>query len=670
MSRPFDDTDRLAINTLRCLAIDMIESARSGHPGLPLGAAPMAYVLFQRHLNFDPADPDWPDRDRFVLSAGHGSALLYALLHLYGYDLGLEDLRRFRQWGSRTPGHPEYGLTPGVEATTGPLGQGTGNSVGMAVAERLLARRFGSDVVDHRTFALVSDGDLMEGISYEAASLAGRWRLGRLTWLYDANGVSLDAPTDATFTEDVRRRFEALGWHVAEVADGDEDLEAIDGALLEAREETERPSLVIVRTTIGYASPLAGTPKVHGAPLGEEGARKTKERLGWTFDEPFAVPDAARDRAAQAARRGRERHEAWRSRLEAKSARDPDFSAAWEKALAGVVSEEAFAALPRDYRSGDAVATRSAAGRALNAVAAAAPLVVGGDADLSSSTKTRLEGEGDFGGEPEGRNLRFGVREHAMGAIANGMAYHGGVRPFTATFLVFSDYMRPPIRLAALAGLPVVFVFTHDSIAVGEDGPTHQPVEHLPALRAVPNLHVVRPADAWEANEAWRYALERRDGPTALVLTRQAVPVLDRAALASADGLHRGGYALAGESDADVVLLASGSEVPLALEVRDELLHRGASARVVSVPCVERFLERPPDERARLLGGAKTLRVVIEAAVPMGWERVAGGEALVFGVERFGASAPGGEVLRRFGFQATSLAERILERLRAGGSGA
>ncbi|HVS19752.1 MAG TPA: transketolase, partial [Planctomycetota bacterium] len=566
-------TDELCVNTLRTLSIDMIERANSGHPGLPLGCAPMAHALWSRHLRFDPAAPAWPDRDRFVLSAGHGSALLYALLHLAGYDLPLEELQRFRQWGSRTPGHPEFRVTPGVEATTGPLGQGSANSVGMALAERALAARFnrpGHTIVDHRTWALVSDGDLMEGIAHEAASLAGHLGLSKLTWLYDSNDISLDGPTSLSFSrEDVAARFAACGWHVQTVAHGDRDLAALERALAAARDESARPSLIVVRTTIGFGSPAkAGSSDAHGAPLGAAESAATKAALGWDSSEAFHVPAAARARYAEVASGGAAARADWEQRFTAWSQAHPDLARTWARTQAGDLPEDflesSAATLPR-WKAGESVATRDAGGKVINALAKLLPELIGGDADLSCSTKTALNGAGSFeaaGGT--GGNVHYGVREHAMGAIANGMLYHGGLRPFTSTFFVFSDYMRPALRLAALAELAAISVFTHDSVAVGEDGPTHQPVEHLAALRAMPGLLVLRPADANETAAAWCEALAERERPSALVLSRQKLPVLEGTAELAAEGVRRGAYVLADTVGApQLILIATGSEVQL-----------------------------------------------------------------------------------------------------------
>ncbi len=659
-------TDLLCVNTLRTLSIDAVQKANSGHPGLPLGAAPMAYVLWQNHLKHDPSDPRWADRDRFVLSAGHGCMLLYSLLHLTGYDLTLDDLKNFRQWESKTPGHPETLLTPGVEATTGPLGQGTANAVGMAIAERALAHRFnrpGFTLVDHRTWALVSDGDLMEGISAEAASLAGHLKLGKLAYLYDANDISLDGPTSLAFsTEDVAKRYEAYGWRVLKVEKGDTDLAGLDAAIASAAADDSRPTLIIVRTTIGFGSPKkAGTSHAHGSPLGPDEVAATKKALGWDPEKHFHVPEEARARFRAGADRGRGRHEEWRRRFEAYAQQHPELAKDFLRAQAGELPEGWDADLT-PYQAGESVATRDAGGKALHAIAERVAALMGGDADLSESTKTAIKGGGDFDGRSgAGRNLHFGVREHAMGAIANGMAYHRGVRPYTATFFAFSDYMRPPIRLAALNELSPIFVFTHDSIGLGEDGPTHQPVEHLMALRAIPNLHVVRPADANETLEAWRYAMQRTHGPTALVFTRQKVPVLHRAGGVSAAGLHQGGYILA-EADGgppQAILIATGSEVKLALDARNLLQQTGVPTRVVSLPCWEAFQEQPAEYRQRVLPPAVKARVSVEAGVTLGWSKWIGDAGTAVGIDRFGASSPGEVNFERFGFSAERVAVAV-----------
>lgn len=686
---PFDAIDQRCVDTLRFLAVDMVQRADSGHPGLPLGAAPMAYVLWQRHLKHSPRNPAWADRDRFVLSAGHGSALLYALLHMAGYDLSLDDLRAFRQWQSRTPGHPERNHTPGVEVTTGPLGQGMANAVGLAMAEAQLAARYNRDgaaVVDHRTWALVSDGDLMEGVASEAASLAGHLQLGKLCCLYDDNFVTLAAGTDITFTEDRGKRFEAYGWHVQHVADGN-DLAAIDAALHAARAETRRPSLVIVRTHIGYGSPEQDSYKAHGSPLGEEGVRRTKQALGWPLEPEFLVPAEAEQRMRAAIARGAAEESAWEARFRGYARAHGDIAAEFERSLHGGLPDGWDAAVPVFPPDAKGMATREASGKVLNAIAPRLPQLTGGSADLDPSTKTALKGLGDFnppagpgtdeqgsdggGWSHAGRNLHFGVREHAMGAIANGMAAHGGCLPYTATFLVFSDYMRPPMRLAALSCLHVVHVFTHDSIAVGEDGPTHEPVEHLAALRAIPNLTLVRPGDANETAEAWKVALEARDAPVTLVLSRQAVPTLDRSRLAPADGLRRGAYVLDDEGFGDapgpggdgrerLLLLATGSEVHLALEAARLLRERGLRVRCVSMPSWELFDAQPRAYRDSVLPPDVTARLAVEAGVPQGWERYVGDRGAVLGVDRYGASAPGDEVMARYGFTAAEVCRRAL----------
>ncbi len=651
--RAFDQTDQAAIAAIRGLSIDAVERANSGHPGLPMGAAPMAWVLWSRHLRYDPEDPGWPDRDRFVLSAGHGSMLLYALLHVAGFDLTLDDLRGFRQWGAKTPGHPENFVTAGVEATTGPLGQGTGNSVGMAIAERALRARF-PGLVDHRTWALVSDGDLMEGVACEAASLAGQLGLGRLTWIYDANDVTLDGPASLSFSvEDVAARHEALGWSVETVPNGDHDLEAIDAALQRARREEDRPSLIVVRTTIGYGAPTkAGTSDAHGAPLGAAEARAAKAAFGLNPDDDFAVPDEVRARGAERAREGAGERRRW---LLAREGAPTDEVAELDRRLAGDLPPGWSDALPR-FGAGDRLATREASGKVMNAIAPGVPEFFGGDADLSCSTKTALNGGGSQSAtDAGGRNLHYGVREHAMGAAANGIALHGGFRTFASTFFCFSDYMRPSVRLAALSGLPVAYVWTHDSVGVGEDGPTHQPVEHLMSLRAMPNLHVVRPADANETAEAWRHALERRDGPTALVLSRQKLPVVTTPE--QARGLHRGGYVVQDAEGPRAILLATGSEVPLALRAAADLKRDGVPVRVVSLPCWELFESQSAGYRAEVLPEGVP-RVAVEAGVTLGWERYVGAGPVI-GVDRFGASAPGPEVAARLGLTAEAVADAV-----------
>jgi transketolase len=656
-------TDRalaqLSVNTLRTLAIDAVQKANSGHPGLPMGAAPMAYVLWARHLRHDSKDPKWFDRDRFVLSAGHGSMLIYSLLHLFGYDLSLEDLAAFRQWESRTPGHPECFMTPGVEATTGPLGQGAANAVGMAMAERFLANRFnrpGHTIIDHATWALVSDGDLMEGVAAEAGSLAGHLGLGKLCYLYDANDVTLDGPTSLCFTgEDVCARYAAYGWHIERVEDGNGDLDGIDRALRAARAETTRPSLIYLHTTIGFGSPKkAGTSEAHGSPLGAAEVAATKRALGWDPDKVLFVPDEVRAHLGAAADRAREARTGWDAAMAAYAAAHPEPAAELRRWIAGELPEGWDRDLPK-FAAGEQVATRTAGGKAQNAIAALVPNLIGGDADLGGSTKTIISGGGSFDGATgAGRNVHFGVREHAMGSICNGLDYHGGVIPFAATFFCFSDYMRPAVRIAALNKQPIIYVWTHDSIGLGEDGPTHQPVEHLMALRAMPNLWVVRPGDANETVEAWRLAIARRSGPTALVLSRQNLPVLDRSAVAGADGVHRGAYVLA--DGQDVILIATGSELSLAVEARSQLASGGVRARVVSMPCWEAFAAQPQAYRDSVLPPGVRARVSVEAGVTLGWREWIGDRGEAVGVDSFGASAPAEVLMEKYGLTSAHVA--------------
>lgn len=657
--RPIEE---LCVNAIRVLAMDAVQQANSGHPGMPMGMADAAFVLWTRHLKHNPKNPAWPDRDRFILSAGHGSMLLYALLHLSGV-LTLEDIKAFRQWGSRTPGHPEYGHTPGVEVTTGPLGQGFAAGVGMALAERWLAEHFnrpGHTVVDHYTYAIVSDGDLMEGVSYEAASLAGHLGLGRLIYLYDDNDISIDGSTDLAFSEDVRRRFEACGWQVLEV-DG-HDRAAVDQALTEARAELGRPSLIICHTHIAYGSPgKQDSAAAHGAPLGAEEVRLTKRALGWPEEPPFYVPPEVYDYFAELGRRWAAREAEWWQTFGRWRSEYPDLAAQWDLAMSGRLPEGWEAWLPK--ATGKTMATREASGRVLNALAPRIPWLIGGSADLSESTRTYLEGfEPVRRGALGGRNIHYGVREHAMGGVLNGLALHGGIIPYGGTFLVFSDYMRPAIRLAALMRLPVVYVFSHDSIFLGEDGPTHQPVEHLASLRAIPNLTVVRPADEAEVIEAWRVILGRREGPAALILTRQKVPACTGEA---AVGLRRGAYILkeASRQPPDVILIASGSEVSLALGAAEALENRGVAARVVSMPSWELFEAQPEDYRRRVLPPEVRARVVVEAAGLQGWERYIGPTGRGLGVGGFGASAPYQVLAEKFGFTVERLVELAEEAL-------
>ncbi|HEX2687381.1 MAG TPA: transketolase [Kofleriaceae bacterium] len=651
------DLPTLAINTLRTLSIDAVQQANSGHPGLPLGSAPMAYILWQHHLKHDPSAPKWFDRDRFVLSAGHGSALLYALLHLTGYDLSLDELKQFRQWGSRTPGHPEWHDTPGVEATTGPLGQGAANAVGMAIAERYLAHTFnrpGHAIIDHMTYALVSDGDVMEGVACEAASLAGHLGLGKLVYLYDANQITLDGPLSLVMSEDVGARYAAYGWHVLHVENGDTDLVAIDAAIAAAKAETARPSIIVIRTTIGYGSPKkAGTSAAHGSPLGEAEVAATKQALGWDPTAKFLVPDEVRAHMAEGATRGADAHATWDARLAAYRGAYPDLAEKLDLAIRGELPAGWDHGLPEFATGSTPVATRSASGKIMAALAAKVPWLFGGDADLGGSTKTIVPG-GDYKKSGEGRNLRFGIREHAMGAIGNGMLYHGGVRSFVATFFVFSDYMRPPVRLAALNKMPAIFVWTHDSVGLGEDGPTHQPVEHLMAMRAMVNLCVFRPCDGNETAVAWRYAMTKAHGPTAIVLSRQDLPIVTQP---GAPGAERGAYVLADGSDA--IIIATGSEVSVALAARDELAKLGVSARVVSMPCWEVFDAQPEAYRDAVLPPAQHRRVSIEAGVTFGWREYIGDRGIAIGIDRYGASAPGEVVLEKLGITAAAVVEAV-----------
>ncbi|GAB4470228.1 MAG: transketolase [Anaerolineae bacterium] len=661
--------DQLCINTIRFLAVDAVQKANSGHPGLPMGAAAMAYTLWTRHLRHNPRNPGWPNRDRFILSAGHGSMLLYALLYLTGYDVSLDDLKQFRQWGSKTPGHPESHLTPGVEVTTGPLGQGFANGVGMAIAQRVLAERFNTPehtLIDHFIYALVSDGDLQEGVSAEAASYAGTQRLGRLIYLYDDNGISIEGETDVTFREDVGARFRAYGWQVIGPVDGN-DVEAVDAAIHEAQADLEHPSLIICTTTIGYGSPnKAGSHEVHGSPLGPEEVKLTKQNLGWPLEPEFYVPDQALAHFRTALVRGEQLEIAWHQALDAYSAALPEKAAELKRRLLsngrGSLPPGWDAAIPVFKPEDGPIASRKAGGVVLNAIFENLPDLVGGSADLAPSTNTWLKKSGRFGWDQGGQNLQFGIREHAMGALALGMAHYGGVIPFTATFLTFSDYMRPPIRLAALAGQRVIFVFTHDSIGVGEDGPTHQPVEHLMALRTIPGLYVFRPADANEVAVCWRLAVQRREGPSAIVLTRQNLPTLDRTIFASAQGVAHGGYVLrdpAGKPD--LILIGTGSEVHLAIQAADVLAAEGIGARVVSLPCFELFDAQPQAYRDAVLPPDGPARLAVEAGVTLGWHKYLGGHGDVIGLDRFGASAPASIVMKELGFSV----ENVVARARA-----
>jgi transketolase len=680
-----ESIDQLCVDTIRMLCVDAVEKAKSGHPGAPMGLAPAAYILWTRFLKHNPKNPSWLDRDRFVLSAGHASMLLYSMLHLTGYDLPLEQVKQFRQWESKTPGHPERGFTPGVETTTGPLGQGFGNGVGMAIAEAYLAARYnrpGFDIVDHFTYAIVSDGDLMEGVAAEAASLAGHLKLGKLIYLYDNNLISLAASTDMTFTEERARRFDAYGWHTQSVDDGN-DLDAIDKALAAARAETARPSLILVRTHIGYGSPgKQDTFEAHGAPLGEAEAKRTRENLGWPAEPPFYVPEEARARFNQGIKTGQSAEARWQERFAAYAKEFPDLAREFEQLLRGELPQGWDSGIPIFPADAKGIATRTASGRILNAIATKLPGLIGGSADLNPSTFTALQNLGDFespardfthsqgsaGGAANyaGRNLHFGVREHGMGAALNGMAAHGGIIPFGSTFLIFSDYLRPSIRLAALMELGVVYVFTHDSIGVGEDGPTHQPVEQLAALRAIPRLVVIRPGDANETAAAWRVAIESRNRPVALALSRQNLPTLDRGRFAAADGLRKGAYILADAPDGkpDLVLIGTGSELSLTVAAREKLAERNIRARVVSMPSWELFDEQPRAYRDEVLPRAVEPRLAVEAALPQGWHRYVGDGGDVVGIERFGASAPGNVVMEKFGFTVDRVVERALALLK------
>jgi transketolase len=654
--------DELCINAVRFLAIDAVQKAKSGHPGAPMGAAPMAFTLWDRFLKHNPADTSWPDRDRFVLSAGHASMLLYSLLHLTGYDLSLDDLREFRQWGSKTPGHPEYGVTPGAEMTTGPLGQGFAHGVGMAYAERLLAEHYnrpGHAIVDHFTYGIVSDGDLMEGVSSEAASLAGTLKLGKLVYLYDDNHISIEGSTDIAFTENVAARFAAYGWHVVGPIDG-MDTGALEAALIEARLDTGRPSLIVATTTIGYGSPnKANTGGVHGEPLGDDEVALTREHLGWQY-EPFVVPQEAIDHLRKALDRGAEAQRDWEARLVAYRTAFPAEARLLEADLSGELPVGWADGLDSLFAEDEKpIATRDAGNRVMNAIAARLHSLTGGSADLAPSTRTLLKGHGDVGFDTAvDHNMHFGVREHAMGSIAGGMALHGGLIPYTATFLIFSDYMRPPMRLAALMGLRVVYVFTHDSIGLGEDGPTHQPIEQLASLRSVPNLTVIRPGDPTETAAAWRAAIERTDGPSVIVLTRQSLPIIDRAAYPPASEALRGAYVLhEPKGEPQVILIGTGSELPIALDAAGLLRERGVDARVVSMPSWELFEAQSAEYRESVLPRAVTARVSIEAGSTFGWERYVGSGGTTIGIDHFGASAPFQTIYDKLGLTAERVAD-------------
>ena len=660
--------DELCINTIRTLAMDAVQAANSGHPGAPMGLAPAAYVLWTRVMKHNPENPAWADRDRFVLSAGHASMLLYSLLFLTGYDVSLDEIKHFRQWGSITPGHPEYGHTPGVETTTGPLGQGISNAVGMAMAESHLAAQFNRGsrkIVDHCTYVICGDGDLMEGVSSEAASLAGHLGLGKLICIYDDNKISIEGGTDLAFTEDVAARFQAYNWHVQRLKDGN-DVASIEQALKTARAEQAKPSLIVMRTHIAYGSPhKQDSHDAHGAPLGEEEVRLTKKNLGWPSDQTFYVPPQALKVFRKCADKGRKAEAAWQKKFTAYAAKHPAGAEQWQAAVTNKLSRGWDAGVPK-FEDGKPIATRAASGKVLNALAEKLPTLFGGSADLAPSNNTLIKSASDFQkGSYDGRNVHFGVREHAMGAILSGLALHKGVRPYGGTFLVFSDYCRPAIRLASLMKLPVIYIFTHDSVALGEDGPTHQPVEHLAALRAIPGLTVIRPADATETAAAWRVALKTTTGPVALILSRQNLPVLDRKLYPPAADLAKGGYVLAdSKGTPDVILIGTGSEVHLCLEAQGLLAERGVAARVVSLPSWELFEKASQSYRDKVLPPAVNVRVAVEAAASFGWERYVGRMGGMIGINRFGASAPGGTVMQKYGMTAAAVVSKAMSVLK------
>ena len=657
------ELDQLCINTIRALTLDAVQKANSGHPGLPLGAAPMAYVLWTRFMRHNPRNPKWENRDRFLLSAGHGSMLLYSLLHLTGYDLPLDELKNFRQWGSKTPGHPEYGLTPGVEITTGPLGQGFANGVGMAMGAAHLAAKFnkeGLSPIDHFVYAIVSDGDMMEGVASEAASLAGHLRLGKLIYLYDDNKVTIEGFTSLAFSEDVPRRFESYGWHTQTVADGN-DLDEIDQAIRVAQSVTDAPSLISVKTTIGYGMPTQGTRKAHSDAPGEEAVRETKRHLGWPEDKQFYIPDEALAHFREAVERGERQESEWRALVQKYEEKFPEEGAQWRATMSGELPAGWEDHLPK-FEDAKPVATRVASGEVINALAKVLPMLIGGSADLGVSNNTDIKDSHSFEADAyDGRILHFGVREHAMGSTLTGISLNGGLIPYGGTFLTFSDYMRPAIRLAALSEVQTIYVFTHDSIGLGEDGPTHQPIEHLAALRAIPHLFLIRPADPAEVSEAWRMAILRRTAPTALALTRQKVPMIDRKKYATADGLRRGGYVLADADSPRLILIGTGSEVSLVLEAHEKLLAENIPTRVVSLPCWELFEQQSQGYRDEVLPPSVTARLAVEAGVRQGWERYVGSNGDVICLDRFGASAPGDIVLRELGFNV----ENVLKHARA-----
>ncbi len=678
-------TDQLSINTIRFLSVDAVQKANSGHPGLPLGAAPMAYVLWTRFLHHNPANPHWFNRDRFVLSAGHGSMLLYSLLHLTGYDLSLDEIKRFRQWGSKTPGHPEREVTPGVETTTGPLGQGFANGVGMAIAEAYLAARYNKpdfEIINHHTYALVSDGDLMEGVSAEAAPLAGHLKLGKLIYLYDNNHITLASSTQVTFTEDHLKRFEAYGWHTQSVEDGN-DLAAIEHAIRIAQDETERPSLISIHTHIGFGSPhKQDTCAAHGSPLGADEVKLTKENLGWPVEPPFLIPDDALQHFRKAVPKGNQLEDEWNKKFASYEKQYPELAAELHDLIHGILPSDWAKDIPEFPADSKGMATRVASGKIMQKFSPFLPGFIGGSADLNTSTHTELKDAGNFehpsmavgdlqgsaggGWSYAGRNLQYGVREHGMASISNGMAAHGGIFPFCATFLTFSDYMRPAIRLAALMELNVVFVFTHDSIALGEDGPTHQSVEHVTSLRAIPRLIVIRPSDANETAVAWRMAIEAYKTPVALILSRQDLPTIDRTKYAKADGLRFGAYILSDVPDGnpDLILIASGSEVSLITEAQEELMKQNISVRIISMPSWELFEAQTPEYRNSVLPPSVRNRITVEAGITQGWHNYAGESGEEIGIDTFGASAPGDVMLREYGFTVKNICDRAMALLK------
>jgi len=652
----------LAVNSIRMLSVDAIEKSKSGHPGLPMGAAPMGFTLFAEQMKHYPADSSWKNRDRFILSAGHGSMLLYSLLHLCGYKVSIEDIKNFRQWGSLTPGHPEFGHTDGVETTTGPLGQGAANGVGMAIAETMLSAKFnkpGFEIVDHHTFMLLGDGCMMEGITAEAHSLAGHLKLGKLICLYDSNDISLDGPTSLSFTENVEKRYESYGWQVLAVKNGDTDFAAISKAIADAKKEKEKPTLIIVKTTIGYGSPnKQGSEKSHGAPLGAEEAALAKKALNWNY-EPFTVPAEVKAFFEERKVELKKEYDRWNELFANYCKSFPELAKEWEDTFSAALPADFDEKLPK-FKAGDSIATRAANGTIMNAVADMVSYFAGGDADLSCSTTTLLKGKGSFLAETRsGRNIHFGVREHAMAAIVNGMAYHGGTRAFCATFFSFVDYMRPSVRLAALAKLPSIFIFTHDSVAVGEDGPTHQPIEQLSSIRSMPGLFVIRPSDATETVAAWKTIMKIKNTPVALILTRQNLPVIDRTLYAPAENLEKGAYILADSENPKAVVIATGSEVDLAIKAYEQLKAEGTNIRVVSMPCREIYEMQDKNYQESVIPSEMKNRIVIEAGVTFGWEKYAGEKGIIIGIDTFGTSAPGNIVLERYGMNVPNLVEKV-----------